>query len=190
MSRLAALQERTRRIAPAADVTFIPGDCNVQVHKICKQIPAASKDHKVLGLCFVDPFDLGIKFETLKTLSGNYLDFVCLLALHMDANRNISTYVGEQSSKIDEFLGTTTWRTCWSSEQAAGKSFPKFLAEQFVQQMKSLGYIAPPLHTMKEVRSGERNLPLYHLALFSRSALAYEYWEQVLKYSTDQLSMF
>lgn len=56
--------------------------------------------------------------------------------------------------------------------------------------MKVLGYIPPPLYSMREVRSEDKNLPLYYLALFSRSARAYEFWNQVLKYGTDQLSMF
>ena len=43
---------------------------------------------------------------------------------------------------------------------------------------------------MKEVRSDDKNLPLYHLALFSRSPRAYDFWDQVLKYSTDQTSLF
>ena len=41
---------------------------------------------------------------------------------------------------------------------------------------------------MKLVRSDEKNLPLYYLALFSRHKRAYEFWEQVLKYGTDQPS--
>jgi len=43
---------------------------------------------------------------------------------------------------------------------------------------------------MKQVRSDEKNLPLYYVALFSRHNLAYQYWQDVLKYSTDQTSMF
>jgi len=42
---------------------------------------------------------------------------------------------------------------------------------------------------MKQVRSDVKNLPLYHLALFSRHTLAFEYWNEVLKYSTPQLRL-
>jgi hypothetical protein len=56
--------------------------------------------------------------------------------------------------------------------------------------MTTLGYIPPPFYMMKEVRSDEQNLPLYHLALFSRHPRGYEFWTEVLKYSDDQLSMF
>lgn len=43
---------------------------------------------------------------------------------------------------------------------------------------------------MKEIRSDDKNLPLYHLALFSRSGRAYEFWDEVSKYATDQLRLF
>jgi hypothetical protein len=56
--------------------------------------------------------------------------------------------------------------------------------------MASLGYIPPPFYTMKEVRSYEKNLSLYRLALFSRHELAYKLWDQVAKYSNDQRALW
>jgi len=67
-------------------------------------------------------------------------------------------------------------------------SFPRFAADEFAKRMCDLGYLPTP--RMKEVRSLEKNLPLYHLAFFSRHQRAYEFWGQVLKYSTDQTEMF
>jgi len=55
--------------------------------------------------------------------------------------------------------------------------------------MESLDYLPTPLDRMKLVRSDERNLPLYYLALFSRNATAHNFWNQVLKYGTDQTSL-
>ena len=43
---------------------------------------------------------------------------------------------------------------------------------------------------MKLVKSDEKNLPLYYLALFSRNKLAHKFWDEVLKYGTDQISLF
>ncbi len=54
--------------------------------------------------------------------------------------------------------------------------------------MESLGYLPQELHQMKLVRSDDKNLPLYYLALFSRSEIAYDFWNDVLKYGTDQTS--
>jgi len=143
----------------------------------------------VLSLCFVDPCDIGIKFETLRALSTRYVDFLVLLALHMDANRNYANYVRPESTKVENLLGTKTWREKWSVAQSGAVPFPRFLAQEFANSMTTLGYLPLPLYKMKEVRSDEKNLPLYHLALFSRSELAYKFWDDVLKYSTDQRSL-
>lgn len=112
-----------------------------------------------------------------------------LLALYMDANRNYVHYIRPGSSKVDGFLGSTTWRDRWAAAQN-NVPFPRFLAEEFAKSMETLGYLPRPTYTMKVVRSDEKNLPLYHLALFSRNERAYKFWDEVLKYSTDQTSLF
>ena len=186
---LAALMARVARIAPQTQVAYVPGDCDSKIADICKEIPKGSPSNKVLSLCVVDPFDFGLKFETLKKLSGVYIDFVVLLAIGMDANRNYDHYVDGNSSKIDEALGNTEWRERW---KAAGRrsDFRRFLAQEFSMSMQSLDYLEQPLDRMKLVKSTEKNLSLYYIALFSRNKTAYKFWDDVLKYGTDQQSLF
>jgi len=43
---------------------------------------------------------------------------------------------------------------------------------------------------MKQIRADDNNRPLYRLALLSKHKLAYEYWDQVLKYSDPQLKFW
>lgn len=62
----------------------------------------------------------------------------------------------------------------------------KFLAEEFAASMEALGYLPTPIHKMKRVRSDEKNLPLYYIAMFSGHPLAHSFWDDVLKYGTDQ----
>jgi three-Cys-motif partner protein len=185
---LEALKTRVQRTAPSARVAFISGDCNLRIDDILAEIPTHSPGHRVLSLCFVDPFDIGIKFETLRRLSDRYVDFLVLLALYMDANRNYETYVKDEVLKIDEFLGSTTWRDRWKIEMLKGIPFPQFLAEEFSRSMESLRYQPQPFYKMRPVRIPELNVRLYSLALFSRSLRAYKFWDQVLKYSTPQTS--
>jgi hypothetical protein len=64
------------------------------------------------------------------------------------------------------------------------------LAEHFARQMTALGYLPTGLDTMVEVRSDERNLPLYHLAFFSKHVQGYQFWKAARRYGTDQLSLF
>ena len=137
----------------------------------------------------MDPYDLSIKFRTIEKIARNRVDFLFVLALHMDANRNLSHYLDDANHKVDDFLGTRTRRDRWRGRGAATK-FPRFLAEEYARRMESLGYLHVPIERMKQVRSDVQNLPLYHLALFSKHHLAYDYWEQVLKYGTDQRLLF
>ena len=182
---LAALQARVTRIAPQANVAYIHGSCDSEIDRIYGEIPKGFSADKVLSLCLVDPFDFGLKFETLQKLSHVRIDFVVLLAIGMDANRNYDNYVDGNSTKIDDALGNNVWR-----ERVSRREFRQFLAKEFSASMKSLGYLEQPLDRMKLVRSTEKNLPLYYIALFSKSATAFKLWDEVLKYSDDQLGLF
>jgi three-Cys-motif partner protein len=188
-SYLDALKQRVSRVVPNADISYVNGDCNKNVGEICAKIPKASTTRKVLSFCFVDPFSLRLKFSTISRIADSFVDFLILLALHMDANRNERIYTNPRNHRIDDFLGQAEWRSRWRN-RTAGIEFPRFLAEEYARQMETLGYLPVPFHRMKQVRSDSKNLPLYHLALFSRSQLAYEYWDDVLKYSSAQQQLF
>ena len=118
-------------------------------------------------------------------MSGVFIDFVVLLAVGMDANRRYDHYVEGDSTKIDEALGNREWRERWRVF-GRRKEFRQFLASEFSLSMQSPGYLGQTLDQMKLVRSDDKNLPLYYLALFSRHTTANKFWSDVLKYSTDQ----
>ena len=187
---LEALKARVARIAPQANVAYVPGDCDSKIADVCKEIPKGSSTNKVLSLCLVDPFDFGLKFATIKKLSAVYMDFVVLLAIGMDANRNYDHYVDGASTKIDDALGNIEWRERWKTARAQRIDFRRFLAQEFSMSMQSLDYLEQPLDRMKLVKSTEKNLSLYYIALFSRHKTAHKFWDDVLKYGTDQQSLF
>jgi three-Cys-motif partner protein len=188
-SLLQALKERCGRIAPSADLRYIDGSCDDRIGDICKEIPRGTRGNTVLSLCLVDPFDFGMKFETIRRLSDFFMDFLVLLAVGMDAQRNYDHYIDEKSSKIDEALGNKEWRERWRSSGNQLK-FRHFLAREFALSMESLGYLKQDLHQMKEVRSDEKNLPLYYIALFSKHERGYDFWEKVKKSSDPQGRLF
>jgi three-Cys-motif partner protein len=188
---LDALKVRSERISPRAKIAYVSGDCNKCVPELLAAIPHGEPGHTSLSLCFADPFDISLEFETIRELANaRYMDFLILLALGMDANRNYEHYLREDADKVDKFLGSKNWRERWAAAQWDAIRFTRFLADEFTNSMSSLGYIPPPHYTMKEVRSSEKNLPLYRLALFSRHERAYQYWQEVLKYSTDQTTFW
>jgi three-Cys-motif partner protein len=184
-----ALQRRCQRIAPNADVRYVPGCCDIEIEKICEAIPISSGNNRVLSLCLVDPFDFGFKFATIRRLSqGRRVDFLVLLAVWMDANRAYDHYVDGTNPKLDEALGNTKWRERWKAHPRVRDEFLSFLAEEFALSMTSLGYLKIGPSEMKPIRS-DNNVPLYYLALFSKHDRAYKFWDDVLKYSTDQIGL-
>ena len=182
---LKALKARVERHALRAPVAYVEGDCNTKVTEILAKIPKGSKTDTVLTLCFVDPYDIRIEFETVRVLSARFVDFLVLLAVFMDANRNYDRYIKADDFRVEKFLGSS-WRDRWYVAQQSGVPFPQFLAAEYAKSMESLRYLKTPLHSMHKVRSDEKNLPLYYLALFSRHELAYKFWEEARKYGTDQ----
>jgi three-Cys-motif partner protein len=84
---LEALEIRVKRHFPAANVSYVKGNCDEKVSEILADIPQGSKHNTVLTLCFADPFDIGLKFGTIKALSIRFVDFMVLLAVYSDANR-------------------------------------------------------------------------------------------------------
>jgi len=186
-----ALQARVAKEYPQVDAYFLLGDCNKIVDQIKRLIPRHSKAQKVLSFCFIDPYALNIEFETIQELSSPYfVDFLILLAFAMDAKRNEAIYVDEKNQRINQFLGLPDWRSRWESVKKKGKDFRRFLAEEFAKQMINLQYREESLTTMIEMRSDDKNLPLYHLAFFSRHKKGYQFWNEVRKYATRQPSLF
>ena len=184
---LSALRSRVGRHFPEADVRFVPGDVNSAVQTVIEEIPQHRTEYRVLSFCFVDPFSLELKFDTLRRLGRDRaLDFLILLALGMDANRNLTTYLRRESSRIDEFLDSEAWREQWAEAQREGENFMHFLARRFADSMQGLGYLPTTPAEMHPVRSDLKNLPLYYLASFSKHPLGKKFWKEVQKYSSDQ----
>jgi len=75
------------------------------------------------------------------------------------------TYVDEDSTKIDEALGSVEWRERWKAVGVRRSDFRQFLATEFSMSMRSLDYLEQPLDRTKLVRSADKNLTLYCLAV-------------------------
>jgi three-Cys-motif partner protein len=176
------LKTRVKRDYPTRNVRFFDGDCNVKVDEIINSIPRQNS----LTLCFVDPYNLSIQFETLAKLAARRIDLLCLLALHMDANRAYDVYMAQESSKVDSFLGVSAWKQDFIEARRPRRDFPIFLAEYFAKRMQTLGFEETPTHSMHLVRTDDKNTPRYHLALFSKNQLAYKFWDNARRSSTDQ----
>ncbi len=184
-----ALKSRVEKYFPEANVEFINGDSNRNIDQIIKAIPKHSRDEKILRFCFVDPFSLNLKFETIKKISSvGKIDFLILLALHMDANRNLFNYINDNSKKVDEFIGDVAWREPFKTGQLPAKDFIKFLSGKYDSNMKAIGYVEPI--KKHQVKIGDINVPLYYLAFYSKHPRGNDFFQKVEKYLSSQQSLF
>ena len=185
---LGALMERVAREAPEADVDFVHGDANDLVDEIIGRIPPFSRGNTQLSFCFVDPFSVDLSFDTIRALgNARSMDFLILLALGMDANRNLGLYLKEEHDRIERFLGDAAWREKWEDAQRNGYTFIYFLAVHYIQAMSTFGYLGTTPDQLHPVRSDTKNLGLYYLAFFSKSDLGRKLLKDVLHYSSEQL---
>ncbi|MDZ7840869.1 MAG: three-Cys-motif partner protein TcmP [Gammaproteobacteria bacterium] len=183
-----ALRARCAKIHPDRSVLVIPGDANKLVSKILSEMPQPRQGYKVLGFCFLDPYFMrNLKFTTISALSKRFMDFLVLIPSSMDANRNEQNYIRENNTTLDNFLGTTEWRERWKLEKENGQSFEQFVVNEFGRSMESIGYIDPGIESAAPVRSDDKNLLLYRLALYSKHPLANKFWKEAKKYTTPQM---
>ncbi len=182
-----ALEKRCRRDFPYRKVTVIPGDANILTKKIIAEMPRPGQNRKVLGFCFLDPFQMqNLHFPTIVALSQRFMDFLVLIPSSMDANRNEHNYIQPRNKTVDNFVGNPEWRSRWNKEKVSGKSFEHFIVEEFGRSMHGLGYIDPGLKEAIMIRSDDKNLPLYRLALYSKHKLGSRFWKETKKYSNPQ----
>lgn len=179
---LDALRQRVDRDYPGSDVKYVLGDVNLTIDQIVNEIP----DH-VLTFVFIDPFQLNIGFNVIRSLSrhGN-VDILLTLMLYPDANRAWHNYIRDHNRKVDRFLEDPNWRGRWEEASLHNEHPVSFLAGEFGRKMEQEGYISPGLEGMYQVRAPVRNTPLYHMAFFSRDQRGMDFWKKVLKYSSDQ----
>lgn len=186
-----ALQARVKKHFPELyeQVEFISGDSNQNITAVINAIPKHSMNEKVLRFCFVDPFSLNLKFETIKQLAQiGKIDFLILLALYMDANRNLTYYIYGTNSKVEEFIDDPNWRAPFVNGIISTNDFIKFLAEKYDENMKKIGYKEPV--KKHQVKIGGTNVPLYYLAFYSKHERGNDFYQKVEKYLSNQQSLF
>lgn len=181
------LEERVQQNFSDKKSFFVEGDCNTNIEKIKGIIPQHSKSNRVLTFCFADPFDLNLKYETIKYLTSNKLvDLLILQAYYMDANRNFQNYINENNQKISEYLDDESWRVEYLKRGLMQDDFVTFLAEKYEDNMKSIGYF-PPHRDRIEIPA--KNVPLYYLEFYSKHEKGREFYKKVQYYADDQYNL-
>lgn len=187
--KISALEIRARREHPDKDMVFINGDSNETVGKVIGEIKKLGPS--TISFCFVDPFSLNLHFETIEALSKvGRIDFLILLALMMNAKRNLHNFIIEESQVIDYFIKKFNWRDTFLKAETRKEDFIKFLAETYDQNMLNLGYNIKNEGLKPKVDAEEFNLSLYYLAFYSKSALGNKFFTEIQKYHIPQQKLF
>ncbi|MFQ5852199.1 MAG: three-Cys-motif partner protein TcmP [Candidatus Binatia bacterium] len=176
---LAALKARIQRAYPTAQVTYHEGDSNHLIEELRNVVPSSS-----LNVALVDPTGLHLQFESLSRLTrGRRMDLIYLFPEGMAVKRNIEQFLGQQSSPLDDVLGTTQWRTRFGKRLPVSKDAEaewertgRPIVEVFRNQLTSISY--------KDVRIGSEivvrnrnNVPLYYLVFASKHRLGHRLWD-------------
>lgn len=182
-----ALSNRIERDYPEKEVYYFIGDCNVLIDKIKAIIPSHSTKNRVLTFCFADPFDLNLHFNTISNITSNKLvDILILQAYFMDANRNLEYYLNENSHKIAQYLGSTTWRDDFMKSEYYPNDFIKFIAYYYDEKMKVLSY---PYVSRNIIKYPIKNVPLYYLSFYSKHERGQDFYKKVQDYANDQFNL-
>jgi len=190
---IGALKKRVQSYFPKRECTFILGDSNDNIEDILKEIPRFSKSYKGLTFCLVDPYKAAdILFQTIRKIAERiFVDFLILIPSYMDINRNRTNYLKSNNVCMDRYLGTEIWRQNWKQIGPRKKDFGLFIAEEYCLQMKNLGYLFESRSDLHLVRMETgKNLPLYHLAFFSKHKLGLQFWKETRKRTDDQLPLW
>jgi len=103
---VAALRSRVQRLDAAPRVTFHDMDANAAVDAIAGQLPTDT-----LSVVVIDPTGLHLGYESLRKLTnGRRMDLIYIFPEGMAAKRNVDRFLPQSNSKLDEVLGTRTWR--------------------------------------------------------------------------------
>jgi len=118
------------------------------------------------------------------------VDFLILLALMMNANRNLHNFIVEESNVIDLYIKKTDWRDSFKKGETRKEEFIKFIAGVYDQNMLNLGYKVKNEGLKPKVDADEYNLSLYYLAFYSKNPLGNKFFSEIQKYHVDQQSLF
>lgn len=180
-----ALNTRVRALNVSAHITVIRGDVNESVGLVRDALPVYSRSHGLLAFCFIDPFDLQLRFETIRALSDLKVDFLILLMLGVDGRRNFKQYLADESStRIGDLIDAPQWR----SEYRAGRNVIHFLLDRFDAAMQRVGYLSAADDVHRVTIAGMGVLQ-YVLAFYSKNEVGRDFWRKSRASLSPQLGL-
>lgn len=180
-----ALRRRLKLVQGNAKITVIQSDVNASVDAVRNALPSFSRDNGLLSFCFADPFDLQLRFDTIRGLSDLRMDFLVLLMLGVDGRRNFHRYLSDPTStRIGDLIDCPTWR----EEYRANGNVIHFVLRKFDEAMQGLGYLsaANDAHPVKIAGMGVLQ---YVLAFYSKKSLGQHFWKETRSSLSPQFGL-
>ncbi len=171
---LGALSQRWRAVAPTANVRIIAKNVNQSIPDVRAKLPSS---RSLLSFCFVDPFNTGVRFETIRALTDLRIDFLILLMLGNDARRNFANYFSDPASnRIAEFIDRPNWR-----EEFRDDGQPvRYVLNAFDEAMQEAGYPSARQNLHRICAEGTSVLQ-YMLAFYSKNPAGTTLWRECMK---------
>lgn len=182
---VSALKARVAPLQTGVHVTVIQADANAEIGTVRDALPSFSRDKGLLSFCFIDPFDLQLKFDTIRRLSDLRMDFLVLLMLGVDGRRNFQRYFEDvTSTRIGDLIDCPGWR----KEYKPNDRVVHFVVRKFDEAMQRLGYrsAAGDVHPVKIAGMGVLQ---YVLAFYSKSDLGQKFWRETRAGLAAQLDL-
>lgn len=187
----------TRRLNNRSNCNIFTGDSNAEAQNLVDIL--LRKPYRY-HFAFIDPFGPdGLKFNTLKQLAR--LERMDIL-IHFPIGaikRNLPNWKKNNSTILDEFLGTDIWRN--KIKGVSSNQVFSILLDIFKEQLKSIGYPEKGLKLVsygKDVYAGlptvavknTKDVDLYALILASKHPLGQKLWSSIIKMSPNGQKKF
>ena len=176
---ISTLRERIRKVdhAKSTRVRPIEGDCNLVIDQVRDSFP-----HDHLGLAFIDPTGLQIKFETIRRLvADRKVDLLMTVQFGMGIRMNLPQYAESSGDALTDFLGNTDWRKDIEASGTVSQASHRIM-DRYIGQLKQLGYETARNRDIP-VRTDQNNLLLYFIVLASRHPRGPDFWAKITQVS-------
>jgi three-Cys-motif partner protein len=177
-----SLRQRIAASGIATDYEVIEADVREVGPAVARSLPAFDRSHRLLSLCFVDPFAANLPFDTIRYLARFRMDFLILLMLGLDARLNFRRYLfDERSTRIADLVDCPTWREDWRREEWSERHVVRFLLQKFDDAMVRLGYLTAAEQDYYRVKVRGKGVMQYILILYSRNDLGQKFWGNAVR---------
>ena len=150
-----------------------------KAHLVAEKLAAELNPH-ALHFALLDPFNLVLPFEVIRSLSRFKRIDLLIHVSAMDLQRNWGRYARQQLSPLDEFA--PAWRDAVDLAQPEESARLSFI-QYWVGLLKQLGFDAD---VRFELITGSKNQPLYWLVLVAKHEIAMKFWKKAAQHGKTQ----